>query len=498
MVQYLLLGFTVLLCASCAQVGTLSGGENDQIAPQIISSVPDFGTTYVEPTLIRLKFDEYVELVNPIETIRLVPNDAKLESKLDKKDLVIQLQGNLKANTTYSICIDGGIKDISEGNDSIYNFVFSTGKSLDSASQTYRIGDAYTKKSWSGITVGLYDTDTSARPRYLCKSNLEGWASLQYLPNQNFFIKAFFDANKNGLIEPNEFQDQKFYPTQPAKDSLVFMLSRPRELNRMHSFKVIPPGILVGHVPEEVELKNLKVNGVNPQAYRISRDSVCLDISDFPAGTLTISNSLDSVSILLTAKDISTKPNCKLKEHKFGTPLELEWNVFPMSTPDLKEFKLMRSDSSLVPIKSIEIKDNKMRLYLATPEQGKVKLLLGANAFKSKADIGNGAISIDAALFGEKNFGSLLIEPKSLTSHEILIVEKAGQEVQRVMISGQQKIKISGLLPGEYQLVIVQDENQNGYWDGIRPETHEPAEQIRRYTKIPKVRAGWDLEVNLE
>jgi hypothetical protein len=54
------------------------------------------------------------------------------------------------------------------------------------------------------------------------------------------------------------------------------------------------------------------------------------------------------------------------------------------------------------------------------------------------------------------------------------------------------------LPPGEYHIVVVEDLNGNGFWDAYRPITKEPAEPVRRYTKVPKVRANWELDVNLE
>ncbi|NBP29794.1 MAG: hypothetical protein EBV23_09500, partial [Flavobacteriia bacterium] len=54
------------------------------------------------------------------------------------------------------------------------------------------------------------------------------------------------------------------------------------------------------------------------------------------------------------------------------------------------------------------------------------------------------------------------------------------------------------LPPGEYHIVVVEDLNGNGFWDAYRPSTKEPAEPVRRYTKVPKVRANWEIEVDLE
>ena len=100
MVQRILLGISLLLLFGCAQVGTLSGGGRDVKAPEIISSAPSMGALNTNPALIRLQFDEFIELKNPIETFRLEPADAKITVVLAKKTVLGSLKGELNPNTT--------------------------------------------------------------------------------------------------------------------------------------------------------------------------------------------------------------------------------------------------------------------------------------------------------------------------------------------------------------------------------------------------------------
>ena len=82
MLQRLLLGIVLLILGSCAQIGTLSGGEKDTTAPQLIGSFPAMGATQVYPELIQLQFDEFIELNNPMQNIRLEPADATIKTTL--------------------------------------------------------------------------------------------------------------------------------------------------------------------------------------------------------------------------------------------------------------------------------------------------------------------------------------------------------------------------------------------------------------------------------
>jgi hypothetical protein len=500
MVQRILLGISLLLLFGCAQVGTLSGGGRDVKAPEIISSAPSMGALNTNPALIRLQFDEFIELKNPIETFRLEPADAKITVVLAKKTVLVSLKGELNPNTTYSLYIDGGVKDISEGNDSVYQYVFSTGSTLDSAKQVYRIGNAYSKKSMTGVTVGLYASDTSAKPRYLTKSNEEGWASLDYLPVDSFYVKAFLDLNRNGLIDVNEPQDMRFKSSIPTNDSLPLLLSTPRELNRMHSFKVLPPGMLVGHLPEEIALRDVRVNGQLAPMYRVDRDSIAISLSQFEPGALVISTPLDSVSLLYTAKEKATPIKFQVIQPNVGPFINLTCNAFLDSVTDLNSIQLMRADSTIIPIKSILVDHNRIQLVPQTWTSGKLKLNIGANAIQGLNGIKVLPTTLDLVCFGEAELGTLIINFKNNPSGKLLLLEKDGKTVASsyYLPGAKNQDSFERLVPGEYHVVLIDDLNGNGVWDAIRPETKQAAEPVQRYTKIPKVRANWDVEVSLD
>ncbi|NBN98660.1 MAG: hypothetical protein EBV19_05395, partial [Flavobacteriia bacterium] len=66
------------LLSACAQVGVLTGGGKDVKAPLLLKSSPAHAAINANPVRLVLSFDEFIELVNPIETFRLEPSDAKL------------------------------------------------------------------------------------------------------------------------------------------------------------------------------------------------------------------------------------------------------------------------------------------------------------------------------------------------------------------------------------------------------------------------------------
>ncbi|MFM7664323.1 MAG: Ig-like domain-containing protein [Bacteroidota bacterium] len=489
------------LLSACAQVGVLTGGGKDAKAPLLLKSSPSHAAINANPARLVLSFDEFIELVNPTETFRLEPSDAKLSVALHKTDVIISLKGILKSNTTYSLCIDGGIKDVTEGNDSIYRIAFSTGASLDSLTQHYRVGDAYTKKSMQVVSIGLFATDTSQKARYLTKSNKEGWASLDFLPRDSFYLKAFLDLNKNGMIDSFEPQDQLSYPVIPHSDSLAFLLSVPRDTQRSFTFKVKPPGLVVGHLPEEIDVQDLRLNGVQPRCIRLDRDSVMIEVPLKEAGLLTLGTPFDTLKLIYTEKDLNSPLKGEMLPLAFGNPLHVYWNGFLANPIDITKIRLMRQDSSSVLLDSAVVEDNALLLYSHSWSRGKLKAVFAPGAVQTSIGQKNGKQTLDFSYAGQEDLGVLMVRFPSSLGGQRVILEKEGRLIQSHYYLKESNLMqdiYRNLPPGEYHIVVVDDLNGNGFWDAYRPLTKEPAEPVRRYNKVPKVRANWELEVNLE
>jgi len=489
-----------LMC-SCAQVGVLSGGAKDDRAPIVRESDPVAGATRVRPQRITLKFDEFIELVNPLETFRLEPADAKLGVKLNKKEIIITLNGTLKENTTYSLCIDGGVKDVTEGNDSIYRLAFSTGNFLDSLKQHYLIGDVYTKKLIPGASVGLYQTYNSPKPRYITKSNKEGIAHLENLPTDSFFIKVFLDVNKNGTVDPFEPQDAFFSANLPQNDSMAMLLSKPRNSKRALNFKVKAPGLLIGHVPEEIGLENLLLNGEKAAVIRLARDSVALNLSGINPGPLRLTSPYDTLDLLYLERDRKIPLKAEISAIVLGNPVNIQWNGFLSNKIKTDKIHILRADSSEVKVDSFLVENNNLQIFSNFWGRGKLKVIFDSEACSMQLGEKNQPQTLELNYLAPSELGTLMVQfPEELKSH-LVFLEKDGKVIQSKRYGNQNPARkdiFRQLIPGEYHVLVVEDLNGNGYWDTFRPEIPEPAEPVKRYAKIPKVRANWEVEVTLE
>ncbi|MCE2681398.1 MAG: Ig-like domain-containing protein, partial [Cryomorphaceae bacterium] len=194
----------VVLLSSCAQVGTITGGEKDTVAPNPTQTIPENGSVEFNQKSFTMDFDEFIQLNSPLQTMSIVPGGIKLDAQLNKKLVTVTLEGDFKPNTTYVISFNGTIKDVTEGNDSLLQYVFSTGTSIDSAEFCVNVTDAWTLAPLDKIVVGLFTDTNEVSPYYFAKTGKDGMARFRYLRNGKYVVRAFEDMNGDLSIQPQE------------------------------------------------------------------------------------------------------------------------------------------------------------------------------------------------------------------------------------------------------------------------------------------------------
>jgi uncharacterized protein (DUF2141 family) len=230
MVRWAFVGL-LLLCA-CAQVGTITGGPTDEAAPKVVSESISDKQRNVTASEQLLVFDEFIKLDQPQQRIQLMPADSRLQYELKGKTLRIIFLDPLQAQTTYTLLSNGGIKDLTEGNDSLMTWTFSTGPILDSLVLSARAKEWIPNNKPSTIYLGLYQTDTSRTARYMGRFDPQGALQLKGLKDGTYYLKAYIDENQDGLCAPTESQDILFEPIvlqQIQADTLSFYLSKPQK-----------------------------------------------------------------------------------------------------------------------------------------------------------------------------------------------------------------------------------------------------------------------------
>ena len=494
MARFAPLIFAILLLTSCAQVGSISGGAEDEIAPQIQKTNLVAGTTNFSGNSVEIMFDEFILLNKPTETIFLVPADAKVEAKLTKKTLNLNWKESLLPNTTYT-----------EGNDSLMQITFSTGPIIDTLQLNAIVKDAFSNKPEAKVVVGLFDSLQAEKPRYFAKTIADGSVKLHSLKAGNYFLKAFNDKNNDLIIQKDEAQDWNFERISidtAFRDTLKLRVSSPIKTNKIGNVQVLAPGLISVHVPEDSVLTKILYNDkefVQTDFIAAGKDSLLFAICKTELNPLQLILNQDTLSIRYSEKDRKTKlkPKYIEIENGFTDFIQLEINDY-IQEIDFTKFKLLSAkDSSEVKFegkKNIQSFD----LVLSSKDVRSFILQIDENAIIGKSGMGNSKTSLMINLRSERELGSLNVKLSQGIENGVLqLMQKDKVIAESILAPATLSIPFQNLIPGEYSFRLLIDSNQNGTWDPINVKEQKKAESMIYFSTPVKVRANWEVETEL-
>lgn len=234
------LSVMLILAASCAKPGTLSGGPKDETPPVILGTEPSNGTTHFSATEFVINFDEYVSVRDAENNILVSPPmKHKPEYSTRGRGIVVKLRDTLRENTTYLFQFKEGIADFNEGNIlSSFEYVFSTGDAIDSMTLRGTVLDAFSGKPHDEpVSVLAFGEEQIAdsigdsvvakvQPMYMTRCDKEGHFALNHLRQGRYLLLALEDANK----------DLHFDAGEPVGflDTLVFAAHMPAPPDTVH------------------------------------------------------------------------------------------------------------------------------------------------------------------------------------------------------------------------------------------------------------------------
>ena len=503
MARFFALITVVLLIQSCGQIGTINGGPKDEIAPQITSSNLRDKQLNFSKKVIEITFDEYVELNKASEQIVLVPADSKLKCQLAKKTLSISFDDSLQKNTTYTLYLNAAVKDVTEGNDSLMKFTFSTGKVIDSLSLYVRIFDAFTKEWTSKVTVGLYPNFEDESPRYFTQSQTNGIAHFEALRAGSYFVKAFTDKNQDLHIQASESQGYDWDAItlgSDMSDTLLVPVSLPVQEDKVKNARLIPPGIIGLHVPSDVDGTNIQLNGrtrdIN-QFIGIGEDSILVSIGEVKEIDLQLIIAEDTLLLRNTPKQQAAKIAVQLIEKEgMQDRFHLSCSDF-IQWLDTSKIKLRNmEDSSLVSF-DVDFLANEFEIR---PKKfaKKFQLSIAEGAILGKTKNVSYKFQKEIEWKQDRDFGDLTIQFTDSISTGIIHVLQKDKVIRTLAFQETNKISLPNLLPGEYTFKIILDHNKNGKWDPISPESKTLAEEVLLFNTPVKIRANWEVETNFE
>ncbi|MGB5006023.1 MAG: Ig-like domain-containing protein [Ferruginibacter sp.] len=436
---------------SCGQIGFPTGGPKDSIAPRLVNASPTLNSTQVTGNKITLTFDEYVELKDPQTNVLISPFPKKtpaVDFKL--KTVTVKLKDSLLPNTTYSINFGNAIVDINEGNPyKNFTYVFTTGDFIDSFKLEGKVLLAETGKADSTILALLYRSpDDSAiqknKPDYVAKLSGDGSFTFKNLPAGNFKIYALKDGDGgktyNSKKEIFAFADTAITVSEKNEPIILYASALEKETGTAPAKPAPPAKKLVFTLPPGALMQDL----LNP----------------FVLG--------------------------------FNNPLK-----------DFDPAKLILRDTNFSPIPAtwtIDSSRKKIELAAKWQEAMEYRLIFDTTAVSDSA--GNRLAKTDTIRFTTKqqsDYGNVVLRFSNLDLAKKPVLQFVqGDAIMKSYPLTAMEWSNKFINPGEYDIRILYDTNNNGKWDpGDYSKKLQPETAITLTLKLA-VKADWDNERDIK
>ncbi len=516
---------TIFFLLSCAQIVPLTGGDKDVDAPKEVESLPKNGSVNFTEKEITIEFDEFIQLQNLQTQLIVSPlMKEKPDVTVKGKKLVIKLPDSLLTNTTYSLNFGEAIVDITENNPiPNYKYVFSTGSYLDSLSYSGTVANSIDLKPKEKFFVLLYDQFEDSipykgLPRYVAITDKEGKFTISNIANGQYKVFAINDINSNYLFDlPNEeiaFLDETIDLNRNVEGVLLytfeednaqqFLVKSKNDVYSKISVILNEPTSELAIKPVEVEFeglwnlieKNKTGDTINVWlTQKLDIDNLKLEISDN-------AEVIDTASITLI-KDKKFEETKLSLSTNISKTFDLNQSVIittgrPTKTFDLKNIKLLQDSVEVVyTISNLDSVNRKFVLNYSFKESTSYQLFIPSNTFTDYFELSNDTLISAFTTKSKSDYGTIaLTVSPNFSDNYIVQLYKNQQLVKEVFQSGEKKILFEYLQPGNYELKMIIDNDNNQKWTtGLYIENRQP-EKVIYYEKPIVLKANWDNDIN--
>lgn len=512
----------VIFLSSCAQRATLTGGDKDVFAPEIVGEIPNNESLNFNSKEIVVEFDEFIRLNNLQNQLIVSPlMEEKPEVLIKGKKLVIKLPDQLSLNTTYSLNFGDAIIDITESNPyPNYKYVFSTGNFIDSLSYSGKVVLAENMTAQEGVFVMLYkqiedSIPLKGLPNYLAKTDKEGVFKITNIAHGMYKVFVLNDINGNYLYDlPNEqiaFLNQPIRLDSNSTDATMFLFTKESDVQYVKKIenKIFGKVVVEMAIPaQKIDLfdaaenpivfinKEVTKNGLlhsfwlpevleKKQTFIVKQNNKTLDTTTVEMIT---KNEIKDTLLLLSSNILSI--------FDLNQPIKLKASQ-PISIVQKEKIYLFENDV-LVPFNLRADTISVLNYLIIYPfkENTKYKLLVEPAAITSVYDLKNDSLISSFATKKEENYGTLklFISPSFKENYIVQLLHK-NEVVQEFYEKETKNLTIPFLLPGEYQIKLIVDSNNNKKWDtGDYTNLLQP-ERVIFYEDKVIIRENWDNEI---
>jgi hypothetical protein len=206
----------------------------------------------------------------------------------------------------------------------------------------------------------------------------------------------------------------------------------------------------------------------------------------------------DTITTRLTERDKTKKLVPVLSGGKIGPhqALAFEVNDLVVSLDTALITLTDPDDSSKISLRSFELTQNNLSLDIDRDKHKRVEVSFKKGAIRTTTGMDHDEFKTTVDLLYEKDFGILHIDASGYSGSILLELLKEKTVVQTIALNETKLADIEHILPGEYQIRVITDADQNGKWSsGDLGKSIQP-ERVDWFT-VPKIRANWEVDILL-
>lgn len=529
MMRFLKILLALLLLSSCAKQGFPSGGPKDETPPAAVGTQPTNGSRNFDGNQFYIEFDEYVVLKDASNNVLVSPPlKHKAEYTTKGKGVLVKLNDTLLPDATYLFQFKDAIADFNEGNLlPSYEYVFSTGTTMDTLMMGGHVTDARGGKPWKEtVTVVAYDTtasDTAAlegQPRFVTRCDKRGHFSFHNLPGGSYRIVAFEDKNRNLRLDNDE-------PVAWLDKPLTTVDSI--DTNRTATLRISAPEkkqqrLMKGEFTEKGRI--IVVTQLPMQQPQVSGEAVEWRLNP-RRDTLTLwclNPNCDSTRLILRDEGLNDTLNLRYRVIKpkrnshfgntnattaqplmralcsgnsaFYDDLRLSFRTPIAKMADSAQAEILNLKDSTLSLCPLTLDSNRMQARLTTTLQSGVEYRVRLHSGLFTDLYGNTTDSLTFSLT-PRDYGTLTLHIENLTGTDLVIevLDKRDTVVQSSKLQApNSELRFSHLVGGDYRLRAVLDRNNDGRWTPGDYRAQRQPEETILFDKTLQLREKWEME----
>lgn len=527
-----------LLIGGCAQVVAPNGGPKDITPPKPLTYMPGNKSTLFNEKKIDITFDEYIQLKDLSKQFIISPPLKILPIPIIKgKTLEIPLKRDtLLDNTTYTFNFGNAVCDLHEANPiKNFQYVFSTGKYVDSLSVQGNAVDAFSHDPIKGGLILMYadlgdSTPYKKPPSYCGQTDDNGKYQIDNIKNGNYKIIALSKGAGDYFYHPySQAIGFKNHILSLGKNDTVNFFLFTEEQPKLQFIKAKGVGkgkimLIFNKAADSIKVVPLNIDTSKPcntiYQYSGHRDTLVYwtnypNLDSIRFIVFRNNKALDTVNVYNLPGHI-IKSTAKNKNTKTEKPPSLQANLnisektpYDYHLPFVIKFMQPVMDYDLSKIKLILRKDTiklkqtgKSSPYsLSLVPEGELisdstyHFSIMPGAFINLFNYTNDTIMTHFTVEEQSFYGTLKLNLSfSKRAHYLVQMLTSQNTIYRQdTVSATSSIFYDGVPPALYGIRMIEDDNNNGKWDiGSFMKDIQP-EQVFYYGDKINIRSNWDV-----